>query len=194
MELWQLLLIIGTLLATLISFVWVALKLGNVDNSEKQPRNVASEAVDQAVGQAFSDDFREELRQRARQQFDKIMHDNAMFLQQDIRVSAAHLDEFMKKEIYSTLQQELAKHSQSVTQTRQLLYDSAAKSQADLQAQINAEKQQRIDQIDQRLAEIVQNYVSAAAGNVITSEQQIALIIDNLNSRKIEIIEDIRRA
>lgn len=145
MEIWQLLLIIGTLLATLISFIWVALKLGSVNKGGDQPRNTAGEAVNEAVNQAFNDDFREELRQRARQQFEKLMHENAMFLQQDVRVSAAQLDDFMKKEIFSTLQQELAKHHETVTQTRQMLSESVAKSQTDLQTQLNQEKERRIE-------------------------------------------------
>lgn len=194
MELWQLLLIIGTLLATLIAFVWVALKVSSVTKVDSQPRNAAGEAVNEAVGQAFTDDFREELRQRARQQFEKLMHENAMFLQQDVRVSAAQLDDFMKKEIFATLQQELAKHHETVTQTRQMLSDSVAKSQADLQTQLTAEKEKRIEQLDEHLSEIIKKYVSSAVGDVITTDQQIALIVDNLNAHKGEIIEDIRNA
>lgn len=193
MEIWQLLLIIGTLLATLISFIWVAIKLGGVNKGGDQPRNAASEAVNEAVSQAFNDDFREELRQRARQQFEKLMHENAMFLQQDVRVSAAQLDDFMKKEIFSTLQQELAKHHETVTQTRQMLSESVAKSQADLQTQLNAEKERRIEQLDEQLADIVKKYVAAAVGDILTTEQQVALVVDNLNAHKAEIIEDIRR-
>lgn len=194
MELWQLLLIIGTLLATLIAFVWVALRVSSVTKVDSQPRNAAGEAVNEAVGQAFTDDFREELRQRARQQFEKLMHENAIFLQQDVRVSAAQLDDFMKKEIFATLQQELAKHHEAVTQTRQMLSDSVAKSQADLQTQLTAEKEKRIEQLDEHLSEIIKKYVSSAVGDVITTDQQIALIVDNLNAHKAEIIEDIRNA
>ena len=194
MELWQLLLIIGTLLATLIAFVWVALKVSSVTKVDSQPRNAAGEAVNEAVGQAFTDDFREELRQRARQQFEKLMHENAMFLQQDVRVSAAQLDDFMKKEIFATLQQELAKHHETVTQTRQMLSDSVAQSLADLPTQLTAEKEKRIEQLDEHLSEIIKKYVSSAVGDVITTDQQIALIVDNLNAHKAEIIEDIRNA
>lgn len=192
MELWQLLLIIGTLLATLIAFVWVALKVGSMGKVENQPRNTAGEAVNEAVNQAFTDDFREELRQRARQQFEKIMHENAVFLQQDVRMSAAQLDEFMKKQIFATLQQELTKHHESVTQTRQMLSDSVAKSQVDLQTQLKTEKERRIEMLDQQLTDIIKKYVTSAVGDVITTDQQIALVVDNLNAHKNEIIEDIR--
>lgn len=194
MELWQLLLIIGTLLATLVAFIWVAVRLSSVvkiDNGK--PRTTASEAVNEAVAQAFTDDFREELRQRARQQFEKLIHENAMFLQQDVRMSAAQLEDFMKKEIFSTLQQELAKHHETVVQTRQMLSESVAKSQTDLQNQISAEKEKRIKDLDGQMADIVKRYVTTALGDILTNDQQIALIIDGLNSKKASIIEDIRR-
>ncbi len=195
MELWQLLLIIGTLLATLIAFVWVAIKVSSVGKGgDSHPRNSAGEAVNEAVSQAFTDDFREELRQRARQQFEKLIHENAMYLQQDVRMSAAQLDDFMKKQIFATLQQELAKHHESITQTRQMLSDSVAKSQVDLQAQLKTEKDRRIEQLDTQIAEVVKKYVMSAVGDVITTDQQIALVVDNLNAHKNEIIEDIRNA
>lgn len=193
MELWQLLLIIGILLATLIAFVWVGIKLAGINKIDNHPRNIASEAVNETVNRAFTDDFREELRQRARQQFEKLIHENAMFLQQDVRMSASQLEDFMKKEIYATLQQELAKHHESLTQTRQMLSDSVAKSQADLQTQLNEEKEKRIKQLDQQLADIVKKYVSSAVGDILTTEQQVALVIDNLKAHQSEIIEDIRR-
>ena len=92
MELWQLLLIIGTLLATMVAFVWTAIKLNSINQPNTGThRTNATEAVNLAVNQAFTDDFREELRQRARQQFEKLIHENAMFLQQDIRMSASKL-------------------------------------------------------------------------------------------------------
>lgn len=194
MELWQLLLVIGTLLATMVAFVWLAIKISSINKPEAQPRNIAGEAVHDSIDKAFTDDFREELRQRARQQFEKLIHENAMFLQQDVRISAAQLEDFMKKEIIATLQQELAKHHQTVVQTRQMLSDSVAKSQTDLRNQLENEKKLRIEQLDENLAEIVKKYVAAAVGDIITTDQQIALITDSLNARKAEIIEDIRNA
>lgn len=195
MELWQLLLIIGTLLATLVSFIWLALKISTVGRADhQQPRNIASEAINETVNQAFSDEFREDLRQRARTQFEKIIHDNAMFLQQDVRMSAAQLDDFMKKQIYATLQQELAAHNKTAAESRQMLSDAVVKSQAELKAQINSEKERRLAIMDSQLTEVVKKYVLAATANVMTTDQQIALIIDNLNARRAEIIEEIRRA
>lgn len=194
MELWQLLLITGTLIVALIAFVWLAIKITSISKPSSQPRNIAGEAVNEAVTQAFSEDFREELRQRARQQFEKLIQENAMFLQQDVRVSATQLDDFMKKEVVNTLKQELNKHHQTIVQTQQLLSDSVAKSQAELRVQLNQEKERRINLLDEKLADVVKKYVMASVGDIITTDQQIALITDNLNAHKANIIEDIRNA
>lgn len=192
MEAWQLLLIIGVLLATMIAFVWMAIKVNTISRPEPKGRNSASEAVNEAMSQAFTEDFREELRQRARQQFEKIIHENAMFLQQDVRVSATKLDEFMKQEIYATLQKELSVHSETVNQTRQMLSESVMKSQTQLREELDKEKDARLKQFDDSLARIARKYILSAVGDVITTDQQIALIIDNLNAHKAEIIEDVR--
>ena len=191
-EAWQLLLIIGVLLATMIAFVWMAIKVNTISRPEPKGRNSASEAVNEAMSQAFTEDFREELRQRARQQFEKIIHENAMFLQQDVRVSATKLDEFMKQEIYATLQKELSIHSETVNQTRQMLSESVMKSQAQLREELDKEKDARLKQFDDNLARIARKYILSAVVDVITTDQQIALIIDNLNAHKAEIIEDVR--
>ncbi len=194
MEHWQLLLIVGTLIMTMSAFGLVVHKLSVVGRSGGfEPRTNASDAVNLAVNQAFSEDFREELRQRARQQFEQLIHENAMFLQQDVRISATQLEDFMKNEVVSTLQQELSKHHEAIAQTRQMLSDSVTKSQADLQNQIDIEKERRIQQLDGQIAEIVKKYVTTAIGDILTTDQQVALVIDGLNAKKADIIEDIRR-
>lgn len=199
METWQLFLIIGTLFATLVSFVWLALKinsvLSNVPSKPKDnsPKSIATESVNVAVNQAFTEEFREELRQRARQQFEKLIHENAMFLQQDVRVSAAQLDDFMKKEIVSTLQQELAKHHDTLNQTKQMLNSSMNQTRQEFDRSIAEEKDKRIKELDENLPEIIKKYIKEALGNTLTSEQQLALVVDALNARKAEIFEDIRK-
>ncbi len=194
MELWQLLLIVGTLFATLISFVWVALRLGRVGKSAPlSPRDNASANVNAAVNQAFTEEFREELRNRAQKQFEQIIHENAMFLQQDVRMSAAQLDEFMKKEVIATLQQELAKHHATLDQTKQMVTDSISKSEAQLKQELAQEKERRLKNLDQHMGDIVKDYVVAAVSSSMDVDRQLAFVLDNLNTNKAAILEDIRR-
>lgn len=195
MEIWQLLLIIGTLFTTLISFIWVALKLNTIHGntagggSSERP----NDKINQVVNQAFTDDFREELRSRARQQFEQLIHENAMFLQQDVRVSAAQLDDFMKKEVIATLQQELAKHHESIAQTKDMVTNSLSQTKQQFERDIKDEKERKIQDFDENMQEIVKKYVQNAVGDVINSEKELALIVDGLQAKKAEIFEDIRR-
>lgn len=122
------------------------------------------------------------------------MQENAMYLQQDVRVSATQLNDLMKKEVVDTLKSELNKYHQTIMQTQQMLSDSVAKSQSELRHQLNQEKDRRIELLDERLATIVKKYILASVGDVITTDQQIALVIDSLNSHKANIVEDIRNA
>ena len=136
MELWQLILIVGTLLAATVSFIWSATKISYFHKQGIQPKNAASDAINQGIAQAFTEEFRDELRQRARVKFDQIMQENSMLLQQDVRVSVSRVNEFMKNEILSALQQEMAKHQESVSQTKQMFNETVTKSQYELQQQV----------------------------------------------------------
>jgi len=191
-ELWQLLIIIGTLSATFIAFIWVAIRLSNVSSGPKTPKDVATASVNTAVNQAFTDEFKEELQERARKQFDAIMQENAKFLQQDVRVSAAKIDEFMKQEIVATLQKELAKQTQSINQTHQMVTNSLTQNKQQFDQNLASEKERRIKHLDENMAEIVKKYIVAAIGEMIDADKQLALVIDNLNAHKAEIYEDIR--
>src|SRR5687767_3113697 len=106
-----LILVIGSLLSATIAFIWLALRLkGGVGSG------IAKNAtqLDQAFGQAaekdvehiFNEEFREELRNRGRLHFEKIIGENAMFLQQDLRQTTSQLNDYMRAEITRTLQVE----------------------------------------------------------------------------------------
>lgn len=193
MELWQLLVIIGTLLATFIAFIWVAIRLSNVSSGPKTPKDVATASVNTAVNQAFTDEFRDELQDRARRQFDAVMRDNVHFLQQDVRVNAAKLNEYMKQEIMTVIKQELAQQTQSISETHQMVASSLTQNKQQLEQTLEQERDRRLKQLDEHMAEIVKSYVLAAVGEVIDADKQLALVIDNLNAHKAEIYEDIRR-
>lgn len=192
MELWQLLLIIGTLMATFIAFIWVAIRLSSVSSGPKTPKDVATASVNTAINQAFTDEFREELRDRARKQFDLLMQENAKFLQQDVRVSAAHLDEFMKQEIVATLQKELSRQTDTINQTHQMVTSTITQNKQQFDQELAKERERRLKYLDEHMAEIVKNYVMAAIGEVFDPDKQLALVIDNLNAHKAEMYEDLR--
>ena len=92
-----LLLIAGGLVVAL----WYVLK-GHGDPSHQkhvQKRSDMNDTAADAAEHIFNDEFREELRNRGRLHFEKIIGENAMFLQQDLRLTTSQLNDYMKQEI-----------------------------------------------------------------------------------------------
>src|SRR5690606_29389852 len=101
--------------------------------SAKGGEQLATEAAEKDVERVFNDEFREELRNRGRLHFEKIIGENAMFLQQDLRLTTSQINEYMKQEITKTLQEEFAKYEQSIDDAKKQAVESMRKTQAALE-------------------------------------------------------------
>jgi hypothetical protein len=159
--------------------------------------------ADADVEHIFNDEFREELRNRGRMHFEKIIGENAMFLQQDLRLTTSQLNEYMKVEITRKLQEEFNKYEQSIVDAKQLAIESIQKTNAaideqrsvlgaELQKQIAADKTHMITQFEANMATIVNHYVLAAIGSQIDLSDQLEYIISDLDANKQAILEDIK--
>ena len=105
MTIWQLALIVGSLLAATLAFIWLAVRMGNGGGKKKgKDTNDIEKAAEEDVEHIFNDTFREELRNRGRLHFEKIISENAMFLQQDLRLTTSQLNEYMKEDLIALLQ------------------------------------------------------------------------------------------
>ena len=203
MEWWALALIIGTLTASTAAFIWLALKLHNGPaKTEKKADEIYAEHAAEDVEHIFNDEFREELRNRGRLYFEKIITENAMFLQQDLRLTTSQLNDYMKQEITRTLKEEFGTYEQSITDAKQLAIDSISKTQTaieqqgkvlseQLQQQVAAEKAQLIARFEKNMADIVNHYVVAAIGDQIDLGDQLEYILGELETNKKAILEDI---
>src|SRR4030088_3528970 len=122
MIIWWLGGILGTLAASAIAFVWLAGRVGTSSTvgGKKQPQGDYIKGAEEDVEHIFNTEFREELRNRGRLHFEKIIGDNAMFLQQDLRLTTSQLNEYMKTEITRKLQEEFDKYEQSIMDAKQL--------------------------------------------------------------------------
>ena len=67
--------------------------------------------------------------------FEKIIGDNAMFLQQDLRLTTSQLNEYMKTEITRKLQEEFTKYEESITDAKELAVESITKTQTLIEQQ-----------------------------------------------------------
>jgi hypothetical protein len=196
----QLLVTLGMLLTCAGAFLWIGLKLDSIGRRKTEDiENAAREDVEHI----FNDEFREELRNRGRLHFEKIIGENAMFLQQDLRLTTSQLNEYMKAEIKRELEDEFKKYEESISSAKELAVGAIQKTQevieeqrAILEKQMNEqafdEKQRIIAKFEKDMADIVNHYLLAAIGNQIDLTVQLDYIFQYLEQNKQAIIEDIR--
>lgn len=166
------------------------------------PRQEAFTEAKREIDQIFTEEFREELRNRGRLHFEKIIAENAMFLQQDLRLTTSELNEYMKNEITHTLQDEFAKYEQSITDAKQVALDSIAKTQDALeqqrqlmaqqvQAELANEKARIVKHFEENMTDIVNHYVLAAIGDQIDLNDQLEFILADIQENKEAMIKDL---
>lgn len=201
MTIWQLALIVGSLFAATLAFIWLAVRLGNAGPKKKSTGDI-EKAAEEDVEHIFNDTFREELRNRGRLHFEKIISENAMFLQQDLRLTTSQLNEYMKEEITRNLKEEFAKYEQSINDAKQLAIESIQKTNTaieeqrdqlsqQVQQQIITEKQQLVERFEQNMTDIINHYVLAAIGDQIDLNDQLEYILTDLEANREAIIQDI---
>ena len=195
-------------LGAVVAIIIVAVVVLVLSRSHKRSGTVAPEAnLDAAAklsAQAiFDDSFREELRNRGRLHFEKIIGENAMFLQQDLRLTTSQLNEYMKTEITHKLQEEFTKYEQSIVDAKELAVGSIQKTNevideqrkalsGQLNTQLEAEKASLIHRFEEDMADIINHYVLAAIGNQIDLSDQLEYIMGELESNKAAMAEDIK--
>src|SRR6266478_1640516 len=97
-----LILVVGSLAIAAAAVAGLVLASGRTRRpvaKAKQLSDSLDEAAKVDVEHIFNEDFREELRNRGRLHFEKIIGENAMFLQQDLRLTTSQLNDYMKQEI-----------------------------------------------------------------------------------------------
>lgn len=201
MTIWWLVVILAALGAVGIAFIWLAVRVGGGKKGLKPDQSI-EEAAEDDVEHIFNEEFREELRNRGRLHFEKIIGENAMFLQQDLRLTTSQLNEYMKTEITRKLKEEFAKYEQSIMDAKQLAIESIQKTNQaideqrqllsqEVKQEIIAEKQQLLQHFESNMAEIVNHYVLAAIGNQIDLNDQLEYILGDLEANKKAILEDV---
>lgn len=172
---------------------------GHDTSLSKQAFDIQAE---QDVEHIFNDTFREELRNRGRLHFEKIIGENAMFLQQDLRLTTSQLNEYMKQEITSKLKEEFTKYEQSIVdakevaidaieKTKQAVEDNRATLLKQLEQEFAEEKVREINRFDENMTEVINHYLIAAIGDQIDLSDQLEYIIANLEANKKAIIQDL---
>jgi len=203
-----LVLIVGSLLAAAGAFIWLAWKLENGVSAKPKAKGAQGQqltaAAQEDVEHIFNTEFREELRNRGRLHFEKILGENAMFLQQDLRQTTTQLNDYMRAEITRTLQEEFKKYEQSIVDAKQIALDSIEKTVATIEQQrqfleqqmkseTDTQKERLVARFESEMATIVNHYVLQAIGNQIDLTEQMDFILAEMQSNKQAIVEDIKR-
>ena len=190
---------VGALLSATLAFIWVALRLGS-KSSRQEPDYV--QQAERSIEVIFTDEFREELRNRGRLHFEKIINENAMFLQQDLRLTTSQINEHMKQEMNKTLQDAFTKYEESIQDAKEVALESIRKTkesveqqretmEKQLQEAIDQEKARLIARFEKNMADIVNHYVLDAVGGQITLDDQLEYILGELERNKKDMIKDI---
>jgi hypothetical protein len=196
-------LIIAALVVGGVVFIWFILRGEKDVQSGREIDDKITQTAKSGVDKIFDDEFREELRNRGRLHFEKIIGENAMFLQQDLRLTTTQLNEYMKTEIKRTLQTEFSKYEESITTAKDLALESIEKTQAVIEQQrmvlekqmtdeAAAEKARLLASFEKNMADIVNHYILEAIGNEIDLTVQLDYIFGYLEENKQAIMEDIK--
>jgi len=163
---------------------------------------VASQVNTAPISSGVPEISREELRNRGRLHFEKILGENAMFLQQDLRLTTSQLNDYMKQEISKELKEAFANYESAIGDAKQLAVESIEKTKTaideqrqtmsdQLEKEITAEKVRRIALFENNMAQVINHYVLGAVGNQIDLNDQLEYILGELETNKQAIIEDI---
>lgn len=201
MTTWIVIVIIAGVITALSWVAWLVFRPAN--NKPKVENQLLGDIVQKDIDRIFDDEFREELRNQGQLLFKKIISENAMFLQQDLRLITSQLNDYMKDEIKRTLQEEFAKYAESITTAKDLAIETIQKTQTiieqqrqSLEKQLNeetaAEKQRILDNFEKNMADIVNHYILEAIGKEIDLTAQLDYIFKCLEDNKKTIIEDIK--
>lgn len=201
MTIWWLTLILGFIVATGSAFIYVIIRLSQAGAVKKSVDDF-QENAEKDVEHIFNEEFREELRNRGRLHFEKILGENAMFLQQDLRLTTSQLNDYMKDQISKDLKESFSNYESAISDARQLAVESIEKTKetideqrqmlsAQLEKEVADEKARRIKRFDEDMADVINHYVLAAIGDQIDLNDQLEYILSELEANKKAILEDV---
>jgi len=206
MTTWEIV-VAAALACNAIAFIVVAVRMGGRSGGGSEQGHAVTESLEKAAKQdverIFNDEFRQELRNRGRLHFEKIISENAMFLQQDLRLTTSQVNEYMKSEITNVLKEEFSKYEQSIMDAKDLALASLEKTSdaideqrkvlsKEVEQSLQNEKAQLLKQFEANMAGIINHYVLAAIGNQIDLTDQLEYILAELEANKQAIVEDIQ--
>ncbi|HUD05897.1 MAG TPA: hypothetical protein VMR18_03245 [Candidatus Saccharimonadales bacterium] len=165
-------------------------------------RLIYDQSIKREIERIFDSNFREEVKNKGRLQFESVMRENAMFLQQDLRMTVSELNDYVKSEVTKKLEEEFSKYEQAIGDAKQTAIDYIQRTNGTLKdyqealdervkKEISDSKQQQLKRFEENMTKIVSHYVQTAIGDSISLDSQLDSILADLEANKQAIIEDI---
>ncbi len=165
-------------------------------------RDIYDQTVEEIINSVFDEDFRQELKNRGKLHFEKIINDNATFLKQDLELTTTQIHAYLKDIITKNLDVEFKGYKDTIEYAKQMAVESIKKTQVVLEDQRKAlieeiskqfasEKKVLMQNFQDNMAEIVNNYLLKAVGRHINLNDQLEFIITDLETNKAAMLEDI---
>ncbi len=203
MSLLWFLVMVGAIVSATGGFIYVVYALNKVGAVGGKSRADIVKEADVSADSVFNQEFREELKNRGRLHFENVINENAMFLQQDLRLTTSQLNEFMKDEIKTVLKDEFARYEESIANAKDQAVDAIQKTQnvveeqralitEQLQNQAAAEKEAVIEKFEKNMGQIINHYIIESIGTELDLSDQLEYIFLNLQENKAAILEDFR--
>lgn len=194
-------LIAAAITAATLAFIWLAFNIRKV-RLAAGAYNSRIEAVKKETEQVFTDEFREELRNRGRLYFEKIINENAMFLQQDLGLTASQLNDYMQTSLKKVLNEEFEKYKLSISDAKEAALSAITKTQdameeqrevmqSELDKQVKDEKDRLVKKVEENLTRVINSYLLDVLADEVDLGAQGDYIFSNLEARKADIIADI---
>lgn len=195
------LLIIGAgalgLLVIILILVFVVRSRRPEHKAEKSKKELAEsyeKIMQNDMYHVFGKEFQEELRNKARLDFQRVINENAMFLQQDLRLTTSGLNDYMKNEISSKLQEEFDAYKKTITDIEEMAAKSIQATviaSQELQKELDqrlleeaeARKTQIIESFQTNMAEVVSYYITQSIGQQIDLKQQLPFILKEMEAQ-----------
>jgi uncharacterized protein YbjQ (UPF0145 family) len=205
-EWWQLL-TIGGFVVIFVGLVLVGVQLRRLNGiskpGKKGPGRSFNEQALEESGGLFNKEFHEELRNRGRLHFEKIVSENAMFLKQDLDMTIAQMNEYLKKTIGSKLDEEFAAYEKAMKEAQELAINSLQKSATAVEEQrllmVETLKKDVADKealliktYEENMAKIVEHYILETLGDQFDLKTQLPFIISQMEANKQKIVDDMR--
>lgn len=204
MNIWWFAVLVVSVVGVISAFIWMALAIqkgGSVKNTKSKEDYIAESGV--SAASVFNNEFREELKNRGRLHFENIINENAMFLQQDLRLTTSQLNDFMKDEIKKVLRDEFATYEESISsakdqaieaiqQTQTVIEEQRAVLTEQLATQVAEEKTKTIARFESNMGQILNHYILEAIGTEIDLTDQLDYIFSHLEDSKQAILEDVQ--